>query len=263
MFRVLVQVTAILFGSNKNEGNNFVKIKSASFNWYDPNVYFGAFALAFPYSSWVNKSVTLAPLLAEYPFDPNCPFGGGYCPLTAALGDQWVYCANLQAMRGLVAANPALKVYGYLNAYSSAIATLVYNYTNTGCDSKYGYVCHSDELPYLFNTSASWPYLTPSDKAVQALFIYSWINFIYSGDPNTGVYDLPYISNKTPAPPAGKPSPGAGKPAPPVPQFFNRFTGTSSPLAVIKYPVTLSSVSNYRQEQCNLFTNVYGYNQNI
>ena len=205
-------------------------------------MYEHTFSIAFPSSSWLDPTATLAPLLAAYPFDPTCPFGGGYCALTDALGDQWVYCANKVAMEGLLTQNPQLQIYGYIDNYASAVEDVYAQAQGIlgNCQSKYGVVCHSAEIYLLFNLTIAQPYLSPIDKFISSVMINSWANFAYSGNPNHGVRPL--------RGPNGNP-------------LFSRFN-SSLYLTAIEYPLTgATSYKNFHKQQCDLFSTTYGYNQ--
>jgi len=187
----------------------------------------------------------LDPLLEMYPFPVDGYIGGGenrpctlgaFCPVAAAISDQWTLCASRHAMRGL---SDHITTYEYIFSYTN----LAFDPSSTGddrCNPELGYYCHGGDLPFHWNYSVlatiPEPYWTQENWEMVHYMHGSVVNFIYSGNPNDGPVRLDNFKWKA----------------------FEHVSDWSNHMTIP--PV---NVQHYRSEQCALFDDIYGYNTKI
>ena len=224
------EIKSILWGTVKDEGYSFLPTTVVNFSMME--AYSSSFDVIFPKSSWLNQSLTSPKAIKDmYPFDAACPFGGGFCAVADAIGDQWTTCASREAMTGVSKKFPNISFYGYEFDYASP---LTYSPGST-CDGSVGIVCHSAELNFVFNESYLYSLYDRNDLIVSNFIVNTWINFIYTGNPNKG--------------PAG---------TNPLGFAWNKFNAVTKTLA--KFLPNPVLADNPRVSKCNLWKTQFGFN---
>lgn len=251
-----------LSGSVRDDGNMF----SFGVNyWAMPEeVYADQLLKYFPLESWQpglpglkpSRNLNASLLLNAYPYlpfgtvDPDSPCSviyGEYstplCHLSEAVTDQWMYCANRAALKGIAFTNSQVSVYRYIfsqgiSSFSQADLSVIDPIAQVaGCSL--GFICHGSDLTFAFDAFRRYnltAYLNDADKSNIAVYMGGFVNFVFSGNPNVGpmAADLSGFEWK----PVTKANP----------EVLNE----------IRYPPRIRT--DYRNDKCAIWDTKVGYN---